>query len=161
VKIDLGGKVRSANDEIAARRRERFGEAGVFVFDLIGAPGSGKTTLLKETAARLAGELGFAAGVGDIAAAADAERLRAAGLLARQIETLGSCHLDAEMVEEASESIPMEGLDLLAIENVGNLVCPVSFDLGEDVKVSLVSLPEGRTSRPSTRPPSCGRGRSW
>lgn len=143
MKIDLGKKVRSANDEIASRLRERFARAGTFVFNLISAPGSGKTALLEATTRRPGTDLSIAAIVGDVETEADAERLRAAGLRAHQIETLGSCHLDARMVEKALNSLPPEDLDLLAVENVGNLVCPVSFDLGEDVKVALVSLPEG------------------
>lgn len=143
MKIDLGRKVRSANEEIASRLRDRFARAGTFVFNLISAPGSGKTALLEATARRLGTDLSIAVIVGDVETEADAERLGAAGLRAHQIETHGSCHLDARMIERALDVLPPEGLDLLAVENVGNLVCPVSFDLGEDVKVALVSLPEG------------------
>ncbi len=151
MQIDLGRKVRSANDEIALRLRERFARAGTFVFNLISAPGSGKTALLEATTRCLDEDIRFAAIVGDVETQADAERLRAAGLRAHQIETFGSCHLDAKMIEKALESVPPEGLDLLAIENVGNLVCPVSFDLGEDAKVALVSVPEG-ADKPSKYP---------
>lgn len=143
MRTDLGRKVRSANEEIASRLRERFARAGTFVVNLISAPGSGKTSLLEATARRLPRDVSLAAIVGDVETEADAERLRAAGLAARQIETHGSCHLNAKAVEEALGELPPEGVDLLAVENVGNLVCPVSFDLGEDVKVALVSLPEG------------------
>ena len=143
MKVDIGGKVRSANDEIASRLRERFARAGVFVFNLISAPGSGKTALLEATARLIGDGVELAAIVGDIATQADADRLRAAGLRAHQIETRGSCHLDARMVETALESLPPEGLDLLAIENVGNLVCPASYDLGESLRFVLLSAPEG------------------
>ncbi len=151
MQIDLSERIGSANDEVASRLRERFARAGTFVFNLISAPGSGKTALLEATARCFDEDIRFAAIVGDIETQADAERLRAAGLRAHQIETSGSCHLDAKMIEKALESLPPEGLDLLAIENVGNLVCPVSFDLGEDAKVALVSVPEG-PDKPSKYP---------
>lgn len=160
MQIDLGRKVRSASNEIASRLRERFALAGTFVFNLISAPGSGKTALLEATARCLDEDIRFAAIVGDVETQADAERLRAAGLRAHQIETFGSCHLDAKMIEKALESLPPEGLDLLAIENVGNLVCPVSFDLGEDAKVALVSIPEG-ADKPSKYPAAFARAKAF
>lgn len=160
MEIDLSRKVRSANDEVALRLRARFAQAGTFVFNLISAPGSGKTALLGATAARLEGDTRLAAIVGDVETQADAECLRAAGLRAHQIETFGSCHLDATMIEKALESVPPEGLDLLAIENVGNLVCPVSFDLGEDAKVALVSVPEG-ADKPSKYPAAFARASAF
>jgi len=159
-KIDLGRKVRSANDEIAARLRARFEKAGTFVFNLVSAPGSGKTALLEATASRLGEGLRLAAIVGDVQTKADARRINAAGIDAAQIETLGSCHLGAGMVEEALEKIPPEGVDVLAIENVGNLVCPVSFDLGEDAMVALVSLPEG-PDKPSKYPAAFARASAF
>lgn len=160
MEIDLGEKVRSANEEIASHLRERFARAGTFVVNLISAPGSGKTTLLEATARCLDRDTRFAAIVGDVETQADAERLRVAGLRSHQIETFGSCHLDAKMIEKALESLPPEGLDLLAIENVGNLVCPVSFDLGEDAKVALVSVPEG-ADKPSKYPAAFARARAF
>jgi hydrogenase nickel incorporation protein HypB len=151
MKIDLAGKVRSANDDIATSLREKFAEKGLFVFNMISAPGSGKTALLGETGKRLGGRVPFAVIVGDVETQADADRLRDVGLSAHQIETFGSCHLDAKMIEKALESFPVSGPGLLAIENIGNLVCPVSFDLGENVKVSLVSVTEG-ADKPSKYP---------
>ena len=143
MKIDLSRRVHVENDRIAARLRTRLEEAGVFTVNLISAPGSGKTSLLEATAPLLRPDIECAVIVGDLVTEDDAERLRAAGVRAHQIETLGACHLDAGRIEKALEDLPPEGLDLLAIENVGNLVCPCTFDLGEDAKVVLVSLPEG------------------
>ena len=160
MKFDLGKKVLSANAEIAAAIREGFARSGTFVVNLISAPGSGKTALLEETGRRLAGKARFAVIVGDPETRADAERLVAAGVTARQVETLGSCHLDAKMVLGALDDLGAEELDILAIENVGNLVCPVSFDLGEDVKVALVSLPEG-PDKPSKYPAAFAASRAF
>jgi len=160
MKTDLSKKVRSANAEIASRLRRRFARAGTFVFNLISAPGSGKTTLLEATARRLPRDVSLAAIVGDVETEADAERLRSAGLAAHQIETHGSCHLNAKVVEEAVGELLPEGVDLLAIENVGNLVCPVSFDLGEDAKVALVSLPEG-ADKPLKYPAAFAQARAF
>ncbi len=160
MKVDLGKKIRSANDDIAERLRERFASSGTYVFNLVSAPGSGKTTLLEETTRLIGDDLVFRCIVGDIQTEADADRLRAAGLESEQIETLGSCHLDAAMIDQALESLPPEGVDLLAIENIGNLVCPVSFDLGEDAKVALVSLPEGG-DKPSKYPSAFARAEAF
>ena len=136
-------KILSANAAAAAKLRERARAQGTLVVNLISSPGSGKTALLEATATKLAGRLRMAAIVGDIATERDADRLRAAGLPARQIVTGGACHLDARMVADALDAAAFPELDVLFIENVGNLVCPASFDLGEDFKVVLLSLTEG------------------
>lgn len=125
------------------RLRRRFARAGTFVLNLISAPGSGKTELLTETARRLRDVLRIAVIAGDVQTDADASRIRSAGVPAAAIETHGACHLKAEMIEKALEELPGNAPELLFIENVGNLVCPSAFDLGEDGKVALVSLPEG------------------
>ena len=139
----LKQKILGKNDALADRNRLRFGEAGTLVVNLISSPGSGKTSLLAATAARLPTGLRAAAIVGDVATELDAERLLAAGLRARQIVTGGACHLDARMLHDALARSGFPALDLLFVENVGNLVCPASFDLGEDFKVALLSVPEG------------------
>jgi len=135
-------KILSANDEVARATRERFGDDGTLVVDVVSSPGSGKTTLIAETAPHLA-DLRAGAIVGDIATELDADRLRAAGLPAHQIVTGGACHLDARMLADALPVAGLGELDLLFVENVGNLVCPASWDLGEDLKVVLLSVPEG------------------
>jgi len=137
-------KILEENDAAATELRERFRAAGTLVVDLISSPGSGKTALLEETARRLAGKLDCATIVGDIATERDADRLRAAGMPSRQIITGGACHLEARTVRDALAQADFGELDILFIENVGNLVCPASFALGEDFKVVLLSVTEGQ-----------------
>jgi hydrogenase nickel incorporation protein HypB len=135
--------VLAANAAAAARVRSRLREAGTLVVNLIASPGAGKTTLLEATVAQLGERLRIGAIVGDIATERDADRLRRLGVPARQITTGGACHLDARQVEGALAQGGLDGLDLLLIENVGNLICPTSYDLGEDWKTVLLSVAEG------------------
>ncbi len=141
--IDLERSILATNDEIAQKNREHFRKKGVVVFNLISAPGSGKTTLLEATIEALKDEIPLAVIEGDPETERDAERIRAKGVPVIQITTGGACHLDARMVHRAFHQLENEDFRLLFIENVGNLVCPSSFDLGEDVRVVLVSVPEG------------------
>jgi hydrogenase nickel incorporation protein HypB len=143
--IDVKQKVLAANAAAAAGLRETFARTGTLVVNLISSPGSGKTTLLEKTVAALKGSLRLGGLEGDIATERDAERLRKMGIPARQILTGGSCHLDARQVERAlaDEGGRLSGLDILFIENVGNLICPTTYDLGEDFKVALLSVTEG------------------
>ena len=135
----------SANDRIAAENRARFRELGLYVLNLIGSPGCGKTSILEASIARLGRTEGMRVGViqGDVQTSLDADRVRAAGARAVQIETGGACHRDARMVARVLDELPLEDLDILFIENVGNLVCPAGFLLGEDEKVAVLSVPEG------------------
>ncbi len=143
--VDLKQKVLAANAAAARGLRSGFREAGTLVVNLISSPGSGKTTLLEATARALKERLKLGGLDGDIATDRDAERLRRAGIPARQILTGGACHLDARQVEAAlaEEGPRLSGLDVLFVENVGNLICPTSYDLGEDFKVVLLSVTEG------------------
>jgi hydrogenase nickel incorporation protein HypB len=143
--VDVRQKVLSANAAAAAALRESFGRTGTLVVNLISSPGSGKTTLLEKTVAALKGTLRLGGLEGDIATERDAERLRKLGIPARQILTGGSCHLDARQVDRAlaEEGPLLADLDILFIENVGNLICPTGYDLGEDFKVVLLSVTEG------------------
>jgi hydrogenase nickel incorporation protein HypB len=143
--IDVRQKVLAANEAAAATLRESFGRSGTLVVNLISSPGSGKTTLLEKTAAALKETLRLGGLEGDIATERDAERLRKTGIPARQILTGGSCHLDARQVDRAlaEEGTRLQDLDILFIENVGNLICPTGYDLGEDFKVVLLSVTEG------------------
>ena len=143
--IDVKQKVLAANQAAATSLRESFRDQRTLVVNLISSPGSGKTTLLEATVARLSGKLKMGGLDGDIATERDADRLRKAGIPARQILTGGACHLDARQVDAAllEEGEKLRGLDILFIENVGNLVCPAGFDLGEAAKVVLVSVTEG------------------
>jgi hydrogenase nickel incorporation protein HypB len=134
-------KVVSKNAELAAKNRELFRQHGLFTVNLIGSPGAGKTSLLERTAKSLGGKMAVIEG--DIKTSFDAERIRKAGVESIQIETGGACHLDAAMVARAAVGLNLAALDVLFIENVGNLVCPSSVDLGEDAKVALISVPEG------------------
>jgi hydrogenase nickel incorporation protein HypB len=136
-------KVLSENDRLAARLRERFREHGILCVNIISSPGSGKTSLLERTLERLPKGTRVAVLTGDIQTDNDARRLARFGFPAHQITTGGACHLDARMVERALASWSLESLDLLIIENVGNLVCPSSYDLGEAAKIVMLSVTEG------------------
>jgi hydrogenase nickel incorporation protein HypB len=132
-----------ANDEIAAQNRKLFAERRVIVMNLMGSPGSGKTTLLEQTLTRLADKIRIAVIEGDLFTAKDAERIERTGVDVIQINTAGGCHLDAAMIQKACESLDLDALDLLIVENVGNLVCPAEFDIGENFKAVVLSITEG------------------
>ncbi len=136
-------KILKANDILAAENRSLLDSKGISCLNLMSSPGAGKTTLLEATARRLSGSLSLSAIEGDVATSLDAERLDAAGVPTVQVNTGGGCHLDAGMIRDALKNLDLEQTDLLFIENVGNLICPSSFDLGEHVRVVLLSLPEG------------------
>jgi hydrogenase nickel incorporation protein HypB len=133
----------AANEERAETLRARFAASGTLVANLISSPGSGKTTLLEATVRALDGELSCAVLEGDVATERDADRIRALGVPAHQILTGGACHLDARLVESGLADGGMPDVDILFIENVGNLICPTTYDLGEDFKVVLLSVAEG------------------
>jgi hydrogenase nickel incorporation protein HypB len=143
VSVDVHASLLAANDRRARHNREHLRADGVLALNLMGSPGCGKTALLEATARRLGGERRLAAMSGDLATDRDAERLRAAGIPSVGITTGSACHLDARMVHDALHELPMEGVDLLFIENVGNLVCPAIYDLGQERKVVMVSVTEG------------------
>jgi len=143
-KVTIEQKVLSENDRLAAELRQRFARHRVLCLNLVSSPGSGKTSLLEKTLSALNNDLRIALVAGDVQTENDARRLeRAGGKIVRPIVTGGTCHLDARMVAKALESVPLDHLDILFIENVGNLVCPSSYDLGEDMKVVLISTTEG------------------
>jgi hydrogenase nickel incorporation protein HypB len=142
-RVELGQKVLSENARIAAELRERFDEHGVLCLNLISAPGSGKTSLLERTLELLPRNGRVALLTGDIQTENDATRLKRFGFPVKQITTGGTCHLDARMIERHIADWSLEDIDLLFIENVGNLVCPSSYDLGEDAKIVLLSVTEG------------------
>ncbi|MBK1722508.1 hydrogenase nickel incorporation protein HypB [Thiocystis violacea] len=133
----------SENDHQAAHNREHFDRRGVLALNLMSSPGAGKTSLLEATIEALGQELGIAVIEGDLETENDAERIRAKGVPAIQIATGSACHLDAHMVHDALHRLDLSGVDILFIENVGNLVCPASFDLGQHRNVTLLSVPEG------------------
>lgn len=133
----------AANEERASALRERFAASKTLVVNLISSPGSGKTTLLEATVRGLEGELKCAVLEGDVATENDADRIRALGVPAHQILTGGGCHLDARQVESGLDEGRFPEVDILFIENVGNLICPTTYDLGEDFKVVVLSVTEG------------------
>ncbi len=141
--LEVRRRVLKRNDLAAAALRDRFREAGVYVVSLVSSPGSGKTAFLEATLALLRPCWRVAALVGDLATENDAARLARSGARVRQINTGTVCHLDAEMIERALDGWDSGGLDFLFIENVGNLVCPASYDLGENLRAVLMSVTEG------------------
>ena len=142
-RLPLEKKVLSENDRLAFGLRARFGEHGILCLNLISSPGSGKTSLLEKTLESLAQNERVAILTGDIQTDNDARRLARFGFPVKQITTGGTCHLDARMIERGLESWRLEDIDLLLIENVGNLVCPASYDLGEAAKIVVLSVTEG------------------
>ncbi len=152
VHLDLNLPVLAQNDRFAERNRGAFQALGVTVLNVVSSPGAGKTTLLQKTLESLKGRLRAAVIVGDLATENDAARLRTTGAPVVQVTTGTLCHLEAEMVWHALSKLDLKNLDLLIIENVGNLVCPASFDLGEAFRVALLSTTEGE-DKPLKYPP--------
>jgi len=142
-RVPLTGKVLSENERVAASLRVRFAEHGVLCLNLVSSPGSGKTSLLERTLESLPHGERVAVLTGDIQTENDAARLRRFGFPVEQITTGGTCHLDARMIERGLGKWRLEDIDLLFIENVGNLVCPASYDLGEAAKIVVLSVTEG------------------
>jgi len=141
--VQIAQDILGKNDRYAAANRKRFAERGMFVLNLVSSPGSGKTTLLTETIERLKDALSIGVIEGDQQTTNDADRIRATGAPAVQINTGKGCHLDAHMVGHALERLGLPDDSLLLVENVGNLVCPAAFDLGEHHKVAILSVTEG------------------
>jgi hydrogenase nickel incorporation protein HypB len=143
VKVPVLKDITEANTLLANELRDSFRQNDVLVLDVVASPGAGKTTLLERTIERLNGELRLCVIEGDPATSLDAERVAAVGVPAVQINTGGGCHLEARMVQAALDQLDMAHADVVIIENVGNLLCPTGWDLGEDAKVLVASLPEG------------------
>ena len=143
MKINVVSKILEANERLAADNRKLFDSHGLLVINLMSAPGAGKTTLLVKTIKELGGQLRIGVIEGDIQGTYDAEQIGALDVPVVQINTGGACHLDANMISESVKGLTLEDLDILIIENVGNLVCPAEFNVGEHMKVMLLSLTEG------------------
>ncbi len=141
--VEIRKDVLKKNDLLARELRERFAAAGVYVVSLVSSPGSGKTTFLEKTLTAMARDHRVAALVGDLATDRDAQRLASSGAPVRQITTGTVCHLDAEMLAAALDGWELRSLDFRFVENVGNLVCPSSYDLGENLRIVLLSVTEG------------------
>lgn len=142
-RVQVVENILSANDMIAAGNRHLLDHAGVFGINIMASPGAGKTSCILKTLEALQGRLRFGVVEGDLASSIDTDKARAAGLPAVQINTGGECHLDAVMLAKALPSLPLHDLDLVLVENVGNLVCPVNFQLGTHLNVLIASIPEG------------------
>ena len=143
VKITIAQNILAANDTIAGEIQQNLSEHGIRTLNIMSSPGAGKTTLLERTIERLRGRLSIGVIEGDVETSADAERIEAAGAQTVQINTRGACHLEAHMIRDALAQIEVASLDLLVIENIGNLVCPAAWNLGEDTRVVVVSTTEG------------------
>jgi len=143
MKIVSAKKILQGNDRIAQANQRLFAERGILGINLVGSPGGGKTTLLERLLPRLLPATGVAVVEGDLATSMDAERIEAVGVQAVQVNTEGACHLDAGMVASALDSLDLAGVGMLFIENVGNLVCPAGFQLGEHRRLVVLSVAEG------------------
>lgn len=142
-KVDVGRKILSANEEYARRNKQFLAEHKILCLNMISSPGSGKTTILTRTISELKGKIRVGVIEGDIQTDIDTRRVKATGAPAVQINTNGACHLSAAQVSSALAKLPVKKLDLIFIENVGNLVCPSAFELGENHKIVVLSVPEG------------------
>ncbi len=142
-KLTIAQNILASNDTAAEQVRQRLAAHGIRALNLMSSPGAGKTALLERTIAFLRGQLTVAVIEGDIETLADAERIEGAGAQAVQINTRGACHLEAHMIDAALDQMDLAGVDLLCIENIGNLVCPAGWNLGEDAKVVVASTTEG------------------
>jgi len=143
MKIPVLRNILSANDAIARRNRERLEEHGILAINIMSSPGAGKTSLILQTINHFKSKARVAVIEGDVASQIDADKVSQQGAPVVQINTDGGCHLEANMTASALDNLPLEQMDLLLIENVGNLICPAGFALGEDKKVTLLSTPEG------------------
>jgi len=143
VKIKVVTNILEANDRLAAENRKIFQDLGVYVINLMSGPGAGKTSILEQTIKGISGKIKLGVIEGDIAGDDDARRIESLGVPVVQINTGGACHLDANMIRVVMDDLPLKDINLLFIENVGNLVCPAEFNVGEDIKVMLLSIAEG------------------
>lgn len=143
MRIPVVENILSANDRLAAENQDLLAEKGILAVNIMSSPGAGKTSLILRTIEALARELRIGVIEGDVASRVDADTIGALGVPVVQINTGGTCHLDANMVGDSLEQLPLDDLELLLIENVGNLICPTDFALGEAIKVMIPSVPEG------------------
>lgn len=141
--IEVSQAILDANDKLAHKNRSKLREHGVYTVNLLSSPGSGKTSTILALITALKDRYTIAVIEGDIASDVDAQTIKEAGCAAVQINTGGLCHLESKMISKALDVLDLDAIDLLIIENVGNLVCPVDFDLGEDIKAMILSVPEG------------------
>ena len=141
--ITVGEKILGTNDAKAKENKKRLDKHGILTINIMSSPGAGKTSLILSTIKHIREKTRIAVIEGDVASSVDADKVNAVGIPVVQINTAGGCHLDAFMVEKGLDNLPLEKVDLLFIENVGNLICPNNYLLGEDIKLMIASLPEG------------------
>jgi len=141
--IKVGEKILGKNEDKAKENKKRLAKHGILTINIMSSPGSGKTSLILSTIKHMSRKHKIAVIEGDVASSVDADKVNALGIPVVQINTAGGCHLDAFMVEKGLDNLPLEKVDLLFIENVGNLICPNNYLLGEDIKLMIASLPEG------------------
>jgi hydrogenase nickel incorporation protein HypB len=141
--IKVVTNILKANDELTALNRKKLDEKGIYVINLMSSPGSGKTSILEKILSKLQADFKTAVIEGDLYTTKDAQRIEAKGVPVVQINTGGACHLDAYMIKDAMNNLNLDGLELLIVENVGNLVCPAEFEIGEDIKITVLSTAEG------------------
>ena len=141
--IKVVTNILKANDELTALNKKKLDEKKIYVINLMSSPGSGKTSILEKILSRLNAEMKTAVIEGDLYTTMDAQRIEAAGVPVVQINTGGACHLDAYMIRDAIEGLDLTGIELLIVENVGNLVCPAEFEIGDDIKITVLSTAEG------------------
>ncbi|MGC9467196.1 MAG: hydrogenase nickel incorporation protein HypB [Anaerolineae bacterium] len=141
-RVPVVQKLLTANEEVAADNRAEFQGRGIKVINIMASPGAGKTTLLLATIKAMS-DRRIGVIEGDVASRVDADKIAATGIPVVQINTGGACHLDAPMIRQGIKALPLEDLEVVFVENVGNLICPVSFDLGQDFNIGLISVPEG------------------
>ena len=160
VPVDVHERILAGNDRAAQHNREHFHDHDVVAVNLMGSPGAGKTAVLEATARALGSDAKLGVLAGDLATDNDATRIRAAGIVAESITTGSACHLDAEMVHRGLHHLPWRTLDYLFIENVGNLVCPAVYDLGQDVNVVALSV-DGRRGQAAEVSRRCSARPTW
>lgn len=136
-------KILQSNTEFAEKNRELLKQTGIVTLNIFGSPGSGKTSILEKVIKKIKDKIAVGVIEGDLYTTKDADRIEGQGISVVQINTCGACHLDAAMIEESIQTMDIEGLDLIFIENIGNLVCPASYDLGEDSRITVLSVAEG------------------
>jgi hydrogenase nickel incorporation protein HypB len=141
--ITVGEQILGTNDAKAAENKKRLDKRGIFTINIMSSPGAGKTSLILATIKRFSKDIRIGVVEGDVASSVDSEKINALGIPVVQINTGGGCHLDAFMVEKGLDNLNLEEIDLLFIENVGNLICPNNYQLGEDVRLMIASMPEG------------------
>lgn len=143
IEIKVVTNILKANDELSALNSKKFDEKSIYVINLMSSPGSGKTSILEKVITKLKPEMKIGIIEGDLYTTMDAQRIESKGVPVVQINTEGACHLDANMIQDAINNLNLNVLELLVVENVGNLVCPAEFEIGEDIKITVLSTTEG------------------